>query len=114
MGLFDMVKGSLPVSGDAYNGEIITQIKAAVLDLTRTTEIRIEGVVSIMVDDQTHQVTDNSTIEDELVITAISTWCNMRIGNPPNYDKLHEAYNEIKGSLKLSSHYNGGAERCEC
>jgi len=114
MGLFDMVKESLPVSGDAYNGDIITQIKAAVLDLTRTTEIRIEGVVSITVDDQTHQVIDNSTIEDELVITAISTWCNMRIGNPPNYDKLHEAYNEIKGSLRLSSHYNGGAERCEC
>ena len=114
MGLFETVKGSLPVSGDDYDRDIITQIKAAVLDLTRTTEIRIEGVVSITMDDETKEVTDNSTIEDELVIIAISTWCNMRIGNPPNYDKLKEAYDGIKGSLRLSKYYNGGAERCEC
>ena len=112
--LFDKVKESLPVSGDDYDGQIITQIRAAVLDLTRTTEIRIEGVVSITMDETTKEVSDNSTIEDELVITAISTWCNMRIGNPPNYDNLLKAYESLKGSLKLSSHYNGGAERCEC
>ncbi len=114
MGLFETVKGSLPVSGDDYDRDIITQIKAAVLDLTRTTEIRIEGVVSITIDDETKEVSDNSTIEDELVITAISIWCNMRIGNPPNYDNLRAAYDSIKGSLRLSSHYNGGAEKCGC
>ena len=112
--LFEKVKDSLPVSGDGYDGDIITQINAAVLDLTRTTEIRIEGVVSITLDKENHVVTDNSTIEDELVITAISTWCNMRIGNPPNYDNLLKAYESLKGSLRLSKHYNGGAERCEC
>ena len=112
--LFDKVKESLPVSGDDYDGQIITQIRAAVLDLTRTTEIRIEGVVSITMDETTKEVSDNSTIEDELVITAISTWCNMRIGNPPNYDNLLKAYESLKGSLRLSRHYNGGAERCEC
>ena len=126
MGLFETVKDALPVSGDGYDGEIITQIKAAVLDMTRTTEIVIDGVVSIVrewidpvvtTEGETEgywKITDNSTIDDELVITAISTWCNMRIGNPPNYDKLLEAYNSLKGSLRLSSHYNGGAERCEC
>lgn len=114
MGLFAEVKGSLPVNGNDYDGEIITKIKAAVLDLTKTTEIRIEGVVNISIDDTTHEVTDNSTIEDELVIVAISTYCNMHIGNPPNYDKLQKAYDDLKGSLKLSSHYNGGAEECGC
>ena len=43
--LFDRVKDALPVSGDLYDGQIITQIKAAVLDLTRTSEIVIDGVV---------------------------------------------------------------------
>ena len=126
MGLFETVKDSLPVSGDDYDGRIITQIKAAVLDLTKTTEIVIDGVVSIerewippvvTTEQETEgywQITDNSTIEDELVIHAISTFCNMHIGNPPNYANLEKAYNDLKGSLRLSSHYNGGAERCGC
>lgn len=111
--LFATVKDSLPVSGNGYDGNIITQIKAAVLDLTTSTEIVLDGVVDIERDAQTGEITDNSSIDDELVITAISVWCNMRIGNPPNYDKLLEAYNSLKGQMRMSSRYNGrGAEEC--
>ena len=111
--LFETVKDSLPVSGNGYDGNIITQIKAAVLDLTTSTEIVLDGVVDIERDAQTGEITDNSSIDDELVITAISVWCNMRIGNPPNYDKLLEAYNSLKGQMRMSSRYNGrGAEEC--
>lgn len=113
MGLFSKVKDGLPVSGNAYDGQIITQIRAAVLDLTTSTEIVIDGVVDIERDAQTGEITDNSSIDDELVITAISVWCNMRIGNPQNYDKLREAYNSLKGQMRLSGRYNGrGAEEC--
>ena len=45
--MFAEVKDSLPVSGDGYDAQIITQIKAAVLDLTSSTEIRLDGVVDI-------------------------------------------------------------------
>lgn len=110
--MFAEVKESLPISGNGYDGQIITQIKAAVLDLTSSTEIVIDGVVDIERDAQTGAVTDNSTIYDELVITAVSVWCNMRIGNPPNYDKLLEAYNSLKGQMRLSSRYNGGGGTC--
>lgn len=111
--LFDRVKEALPVSGNSYDGQIITQIRAAVLDLTTSTEIVLDGVVDIERDAQTGEITDNSSIDDELVITAISVWCNMRIGNPPNYDKLLEAYNSLKGQMRMSSRYNGrGAEEC--
>ena len=103
--LFKTVKDSLPVSGDKYDPQIITQIRAAVLDLTKTSEIVIDGVVDITLDDETGVVTDNSTIEDELVITAISVWCNMHIGNPPNYDRLLESYKSLKGSMRISSDY---------
>lgn len=122
--MFAEVKDSLPVSGDGYDGEIIRQIKAAVLDLTSSTEIRLDGVVDITREpvfetDETSgeeeitgwEIMDNSTIDDELVITAISVWCNMRIGNPPNYKELREAYNSLKGQMRLSSRY-GGERRC--
>ena len=107
--MFAEVKAMLPVSGDAYDAEIITQIKAAALDLTRTTEIILPGVISIeRTQSQSGEwtISDNSTVTDELIITAIATWCNMRIGNPPNYDNLLQAYESMKGSMRLSSAYN--------
>jgi len=104
--VFEKVKAMLPVSGDAYDQEIILQIKACALDLTKTSEFVMPGTISISRSDQ-GVITDNSTVTDELVITAIAIWCNMRIGNPPNYDQLRTAYEGMKGSLRLSSAYNG-------
>lgn len=103
--MFAEVKRMLPVSGDAYDPEIVTQIKAAALDLTRTAEIILPGVIDISIDAETGAVTDGSTVDDELIITAIGTWCAMRIGNPPNYDKLLKAYESMKGSLRMSGDY---------
>ena len=111
--MFAEVKAMLPISGDDYDQEIIIQIRAAVLDLTRTAEIVLPGDVDIT---RTHQaattsepeqwvITDSSTLTDELAITAIATWCNMRIGNPPNYDNLLKAYESMKGSMRISSAY---------
>ena len=117
--MFAEVKESLPVMGDDYDAQIIREIKACALDLTTSTEIVLPGEISITrsQDPQTSAwtVTDSSTLKDELITTAISIWCNMRIGNPPNYEQLLRAYESLKGQMRLSSHYNreqpeGGAE----
>ena len=106
--MFNEVKARLPVSGTGYDAQIIGEIKAAALDLTRTTEIQLPGEIDISRNTGTGVVTDNSTVTDELIITAIATWCCMRIGNPPNYENLLKAYESMKGALRLSHHYNGG------
>ena len=103
--MFQEVKGMLPVSGDDYDQEIITQIMACVLDLTTSAEIKLPGTVSIIRNAQTGVVTDSSTLTDEFVITVIALWCNLRIGNPPNYDNLMKAYESLKGQLRLSKTY---------
>ncbi len=103
--MFAEVKEALPISGDDYDGEIIRQIKACALDLTRTAEIVLPGEISITKNETTGAITDSSTLTDELIITTIATWCAARIGNPPNYDKLLAAYNSLKGSLRLSGSY---------
>ncbi len=105
--MFSEVKDSLPVSGNGYDGQIIREIRAAVLDLTTSTEIRLPGAVDITRDEETGVITDNSTIRDDLVIAAIATWCNMRIGNPPNYENLLKAYESLKGQMRLSRSYGG-------
>ena len=107
--MFTEVKDSLPISGDDYDGQIIREIKACALDLTTSAEIQLPGEISIT-RTQNQQtgvwtITDNSTITDELIIAVISTWCNMRIGNPPNYDNLLKAYESLKGQLRLSKTY---------
>ena len=107
--MFNEVKGPLPISGNGYDRDIIFQIKAAVRDLESSTEIRLPGRVNISINDQ-GVITDNSTLTDELAIVTIATWCNMRIGNPPNYEQLNKAYNSLKGQMRLSSQYNGRAE----
>ena len=107
--MFAEVKESLPISGDDYDAQIIREIKACALDLTTSTEIVLPGEIIITreQDAQTSAwtITDSSTLTDELIITAISIWCNMRIGNPPNYDNLLKAYNSLKGQLRVSNHY---------
>ena len=103
--MFQEVKDTLPISGDDYDAEIILQIKACALDLTRTAEITLPGTIAISRDATTGVVTDNSTLTDDMIITAIGIWCNMRIGNPPNYDNLLKAYESLKGQLRLSKYY---------
>ena len=115
--MFQEVKESLPISGDDYDAEIIRQIKACALDLTTSAEIVLPGTI-IITRTQSQQgewtVSDTSTLTDELIITAISIWCNMRIGNPPNYDNLLAAYNSLKGQLRLSKNYTHyGTEEAE-
>ena len=122
--MFAEVKAMLPVSGDDYDPQIITMIRAAALDLTTSAEIVLPGMISITrtletatTSEPEHWViTDYSTVKDELIITAIALWCNMRIGNPPNYDALDAAYKALKGQLRLSSKYTRyeGADVCEC
>ena len=106
--MFQEVKDTLPISGDDYDAQIIREIKACAIDLTSSAEIELPGNISIT-RTQNQQgvwtITDTSTLTDEFVITVISVWCNMRIGNPPNYDNLLKAYNSYKGQMRQSQKY---------
>lgn len=111
--MFAEVKAMLPVSGDDYDPQIVTQIKAAALDLTTSAEIVLPGTINVSAtleaattsEPEHWVITDHSTVKDELIITAIATWCNMWIGNPPNYDQLRAAYEALKGQMRLSRRY---------
>ena len=119
--MFAEVKESLPISGDDYDAQIIREIYACVLDLTTSAEIVLPGEVDITREQEAATtseperwvITDDSTLKDPLIITVISIWCNMRIGNPPNYDNLLKAYESLKGQLRLSKAYSTYEEEAE-
>ncbi len=103
--MFAEVKAMLPISGDDYDQEIITQIYACVLDLTTSAEITLPGTIVISRNATTGVGSDTSTLTDALVMVAIGTGCNMRIGNPPNYDNRLKAYESLKGQMRISKSY---------
>lgn len=107
--MFAEVKSNLYVSGDDYDRQIVQEINMAVLDLTRTAEIVLPGAVSVSID-QNGAVTDESTLTDEYIIGAIITWCQMRIGNPPNHAQLLATYNTLKGNMRQSRYYTRFAD----
>lgn len=102
---------------ESYDAQIIAEIKACALDLTRTAEIVLPGEIDITREKVQGKwvITDNSDITDDYVIKTIATWCNKEIGNPPNYENLLKAYESLKGSMRLSKHYTnyGDAEPAE-
>ena len=92
---------------EGYDAKIIAEIKACALDLTRTAEIVLPGVIDITRTQTLGKwsIVDNSTVEDELIIKTIAVWCNKEIGNPPNYENLQASYDSLKGQLRLSKYY---------
>lgn len=102
--MFAEVKAMMPISGNGYDRQIAMQIEAGALDLSQTAEINLRGEIKISIDEGGN-VTDESTVTDRFVMAAIAAWCTMRIGNPPNYDKLLAAYESMKGSMRISGRY---------
>ena len=109
---------------ESYDAKIIAEIKACALDLTSSTEIVLPGVISIsrqkvpatVLVPEHWEITDRSTVKDDLIIKTIAVWCNKEIGNPPNYNELQASYESLKGQMRLSrryTRYGGGAAGCE-
>ena len=107
--MFAEVKAMLQnrISGSSYDEQIILWIRAAVADLTME-QIVLDGVCDITREQNqsgTWVITDNSTIEDELVFAACAAYCSMNIGNPPNHDSLLNTYRSLKGQMRMSRKY---------
>ena len=104
-------KKALRVTHPIYDTEIANLLMAGACDL-QLAGVILPGVVSFTIgtDDA---VTDVSTLTDPLVQRAIFTYAAARFGNPPNYDKLKEAYDEQKVQLMHATGYTDYSETPE-
>ena len=80
------VKLALRVSTDAFDTEISDLIDAALMDM---------GLAGISNDDK----------EDPLVKKAIITYCRLNFGQPDDYDRLKESYDEQKAQMGMATGY---------
>ena len=95
-------KLALRVTQTIYDAEIASLLMAGANDL-QIAGVVLPGTVSFTVTND--MITDTSTLTDPLAMRAIITYAAMRFGNPPNYDKLREAYDTQKGQLMHATGY---------
>ena len=89
MATIDKVRNALRISTDdnaAINDELNDLIESAKLDL---------GVAGVTVPDPL----------DQIVNTAIITYCKMNFGLPEDYDRLKKSYDEQKAQLSNATGY---------
>ena len=101
--MLNEAKKALRVTAAAYDSEIASLLMAGARDL-EIAGVRLPGRVAFTVATG-GTVTDTSTLKDPLVQRAIFTYAAMRFGNPPNYDRLAEAYETQKVQLMHADGY---------
>ena len=85
MAILAKVRKALRITKTDYDDELTDLIASALLDL---------GVAGVDPDDV-----------DELVETAIITYCKMNFGLPEDYDRLKKSYDEQKAQMSNASGY---------
>ena len=104
---------AMRVSDMDYAPDICRLLKSAEIDL-KIAGVTIEGTCEfvITIDAITGKVsvTDNSTITDENVQTAMITYCRKNFGSPPDFDKLAESYDLQRRQLANASGYTDFGE----
>ena len=84
--MLEKVKVALRISTNAFDGELADLIESAIADL------KIAGVT-------------NEEMTDPLIRRAVITFCKLNFGEPSDYDKLKNAYDEQKAQLKNATGY---------
>lgn len=84
--ILDNVKLALRVSTDVYDDELTDLIAAAQADL---------GIAGVIVPAELTPI----------VNVAIKTYCKLHFGEPDNYDRLKQSYDEQKAQLSMATGY---------
>ena len=104
---------ALRVTDMEYAPEICGYLKSAETDL-KMAGIVIQGTCAFDITEAadaldpnatTVTVTDNSTITDDAVKTAMITYCRMHFGSPADYDRLAASYDLQRRQLANASGY---------
>ena len=101
-------KTALRITVNDFDSELALLMEAGAKDL-EIAGVELPGTVTFTTA-QDGSVTDGSTLTDALVMRAILTYTAMRFGNPPNYDKLEDAYETQKVQLMHATGYTDYGE----
>ena len=101
-------KKALRISTTAYDSELVSLIRAGYRDL-QLAGIDISGSVDFS--ESGGEWTDESTLDDELVMRAIITYVRVHFGSPPDYERVKASYDEQKVQLMHATGYTDWGDR---
>ena len=84
--ILEKVKISLRVSTGAFDEELTDLIQAALMDL---------GIAGVTED----------SLEDRLILRAVTTYCKVHFGEPSDREWLKQSYDEQKAQLRTATGY---------
>ena len=84
--LLEKVKLALRISESDFDSELTDLISAALRDL------QIAGV-------------SNTEMTDPLITRAVTTYCKVHFGEPDEFERLKESYDEQKAQLQMTTGY---------
>lgn len=103
-------KKALRISTTAYDSELVSLIRAGYRDL-QLAGIDISGSVDFS--ESGGEWTDESTLDDELVMRAIITYVRVHFGSPPDYERVKASYDEQKAQMMHATGYTDWGD-CGC
>lgn len=88
MTMLEQIKMALRITTNAYDAELNNLIAAAAIDLG------IAGVNE-----------ERESVNNPIIIRAVSTYCKMNFGTVDDYDRLKASYDEQKAQLSMATGY---------
>ena len=88
MTMLEQIKMALRITTNAYDAELNNLIAAAAIDLG------ITGVNE-----------ERESVNNPIIIRAVSTYCKMNFGTVDDYDRLKASYDEQKAQLSMATGY---------
>jgi len=88
--MLEKVKLALRITTNAYDSELNDLIDAAKIDL---------GIAGVVLP------TTTDTDLDSIIQRAIVTYCKLNFGEPDQYDRLKQSYDEQKAQLSMATGY---------
>lgn len=99
---------ALRVTDTEYAPDICRLLKAAQRDL-EIAGVIVRGTCDFTITENAQTgavtVTDNTTIKDEMVQTAMITYTRMHFGSPADYDRLAASYDLQRKQLANANNY---------
>lgn len=89
--MLEKVKLALRIKSQAFDSEIEDLIDAALADL---------GLAGV----------SKQTEDDPLIVRAVITYCRANFGEPDDYERMKESYDEQKAQLSMATGYTDWGE----
>ena len=100
--MLNELRKAMRISTTAYDTELVRLLKAGAADLNVVLRDEITGLNFTI---SAGAVTDNCTLTDDIIITALFTYVRAFFGSPDDYDRVKASYDEQKAQLLTKSGY---------